>query len=128
MCTRGISYRGRERGLLTCYPDTDLAIAKKLMEAKGIKQLPVVKRGGGFQRERRRRIGAILYYDSILYCLRLKSQSFLPLGYYILCLCHSEYMEFPFHSFFPSCKKQYFKAMLMNFLSFFFLYVHAGRR
>ncbi|KAE9456517.1 hypothetical protein C3L33_11471, partial [Rhododendron williamsianum] len=70
MCTRGISYRGRERGLLTCYPDTDLAIAKKLMEAKGIKQLPVVKRGGGFQRERRRRIGAILYYDSILYCLR----------------------------------------------------------
>lgn len=70
MCTRGISYRGRERGLLTCYLDTDLAIAKKLMEAKGIKQLPVVKRGGGFQRERRRIIGAILYYDSILYCLR----------------------------------------------------------
>lgn len=100
MCTRGISYRGRERGLLTCYPDTDLAIAKKLMEAKGIKQLPVVKRGGGFQRERRRRIGAILYYDSILYCLRLKSPSFLPLGYCMLCLCHSEYMEFPFYSFF----------------------------
>lgn len=99
MCTRGISYRGRERGLLTCYLDTDLAIAKKLMEAKGIKQLPVVKRGGGFQRERRRIIGAILYYDSILYCLRLKSQSFLPLGYYMLCLCHSEYMEFPFYSF-----------------------------
>lgn len=87
MCTRGISYRGRERGLLTCYPDTDLAIAKKLMEAKGIKQLPVVKRGGGFQRERRRRIGAILYYDSILYCLRLKSPSFLPLG--IVCFVYA---------------------------------------
>ncbi|KAI8010665.1 Chloride channel protein CLC-f [Camellia lanceoleosa] len=53
ICTRGISYRGRERGLLTCYPDTDLAIAKKLMEARGIKQLPVVKRGGEFQRERK---------------------------------------------------------------------------
>ncbi|GFS45236.1 chloride channel F [Actinidia rufa] len=65
ICTRGISYRGQERGLLTCYPDTDLAIAKKLMEAKGIKQLPVVKRGGDFHRERKRRIFAILYYDSI---------------------------------------------------------------
>ncbi|KAI3684991.1 hypothetical protein L6452_34221 [Arctium lappa] len=44
VCTRGIRYRGRKWGLLTCYPDTDLAIAKKLMEAKGIKQLPVVER------------------------------------------------------------------------------------
>ncbi|KAI8011182.1 putative amino acid permease 7 [Camellia lanceoleosa] len=70
ICTRGISYRGRERGLLTCYPDTDLAIAKKLMEARGIKQLPVVKRGGEFQRERKHRIVAILYYDSIWNCLR----------------------------------------------------------
>ncbi|XP_052207401.1 chloride channel protein CLC-f isoform X3 [Diospyros lotus] len=70
ICTRGISYRGQERGLLTCYPDTDLAIAKKLMEAKGVKQLPVVKRGGDFQRERKRRIVAILYYDSIWSCLR----------------------------------------------------------
>ncbi|XP_024965217.1 chloride channel protein CLC-f-like, partial [Cynara cardunculus var. scolymus] len=26
ICTRGINYRGRKRGLLTCYPDTDLAI------------------------------------------------------------------------------------------------------
>ncbi|KAI8011539.1 Chloride channel protein CLC-f [Camellia lanceoleosa] len=70
ICTRGISYRGRERGLLTCYPDTDLAISKKLMEARGIKQLPVVKRGGEFQRERKHRIVAILYYDSIWNCLR----------------------------------------------------------
>ncbi|CAK9157813.1 unnamed protein product [Ilex paraguariensis] len=68
--TRGINYRGRECGLLTCYPDTDLGIAKQLMEAKGIKQLPVVKRGGDFQKERKRRIVAILYYDSILNCLR----------------------------------------------------------
>uniref|UniRef100_A0A5B6YJ89 Chloride channel protein n=1 Tax=Davidia involucrata TaxID=16924 RepID=A0A5B6YJ89_DAVIN len=68
--TRGISYRGQERGLLTCYPDTDLAIAKKLMEAKGIKQLPVVKRGGEFHRTRKRRIVAILYYDSIWNTLR----------------------------------------------------------
>ncbi|THF95425.1 hypothetical protein TEA_023035 [Camellia sinensis var. sinensis] len=70
ICTRGISYRGRERGLLTCYPDTDLAIAKKLIEAKGIKQLPVVKHGGEFQRQRKHRIVAILYYDSIWNCLR----------------------------------------------------------
>nr|GEV18716.1 chloride channel protein CLC-f-like [Tanacetum cinerariifolium] len=53
VCTRGISYRGRKRGLLTCYPDTDLAIAKKLMEAKGIKQLPVVQRAVDFQEERK---------------------------------------------------------------------------
>ncbi|KAL2495778.1 Chloride channel protein CLC-f [Forsythia ovata] len=69
ICTRGISYRGRERGLLICYPDTDLVIAKQLMEAKGIKQLPVVKRGGG-ARERKRRVVAILYYDSIWNFLR----------------------------------------------------------
>ena len=73
ICTRGISYRGQERGLLTCYPDTDLAIAKKLMEAKGIKQLPVVKRGGDLHRERKRRIFAILYYESIWNRLRLSS-------------------------------------------------------
>ncbi|CAL5405186.1 unnamed protein product [Camellia sinensis] len=70
ICTRGISYRGRERGLLTCYPDNDLGIAKQLMEAKGIKQLPVVKRGGDFQRETKRRIVAILYYDSVWSSLR----------------------------------------------------------
>lgn len=67
VCTQGISYRGRARGLLTCYPDTDLAIAKELMEAKGIKQLPVIKRG---REPRRRRIAAILHYDSIWICLR----------------------------------------------------------
>ncbi|KAK9080722.1 hypothetical protein SSX86_000480 [Deinandra increscens subsp. villosa] len=70
VCTRGISYHGRKRGLLTCYPDTDLAIAKMLMEAKGIKQLPVVQRAVDFQEERKRRIVAILYYHSIWNCLR----------------------------------------------------------
>ncbi|MFS7963814.1 putative CBS domain, chloride channel, voltage gated, chloride channel, core [Helianthus anomalus] len=70
VCTRGINYRGRKRGLLTCYPDTDLAIAKKLMEAKGIKQLPVVQRAVDFQEERKRRIVGILYYHSIWNCLR----------------------------------------------------------
>ncbi|GAB4845834.1 hypothetical protein Ancab_024838 [Ancistrocladus abbreviatus] len=65
VCTRRIGYRGRERGVLTCYPDTELATAKDLMEAKGIKQLPVVQRGGNSHRERRRRIVALLCYDSI---------------------------------------------------------------
>ncbi|XVF03512.1 hypothetical protein REPUB_Repub05bG0001300 [Reevesia pubescens] len=70
ICTRGINYRGQERGLLTCYPDTDLAIAKELMEAKGIKQLPVVKRGGEPHKGRKRRIVALLHYESIWNCLR----------------------------------------------------------
>lgn len=70
VCTRGMSYRGRARGLLTCYPDTDLASAKELMEAKGIKQLPVVKRGGEPKKERKRSIVAILHYDSIWNFLR----------------------------------------------------------
>ncbi|XP_024965121.1 chloride channel protein CLC-f-like isoform X1 [Cynara cardunculus var. scolymus] len=70
ICTRGINYRGRKRGLLTCYPDTDLAIAKKLMEAKEIKQLPVVQHVVDFQEERKRRVVAILYYHSIWSCLR----------------------------------------------------------
>lgn len=70
ICTRRISYRGRERGLLTCYPDTDLAIAKELMEAKGIKQLPVIKHSRELQRRRKQRIVAILHYDSIWNCLR----------------------------------------------------------
>ncbi|XVF70997.1 hypothetical protein PTKIN_Ptkin11bG0206600 [Pterospermum kingtungense] len=70
VCTRGISYRGQDRGLLTCYPDTDLAIAKELMEAKGIKQLPVVKRGGEPHKGRKRRIVAVLHYESIWNCLR----------------------------------------------------------
>lgn len=70
VCTREIRYRGQVRGLLTCYPDTDLAIAKDLMEAKGIKQLPVVKRSGGSQKDWKRRVVAILHYDSIWICLR----------------------------------------------------------
>ncbi|KAF9587206.1 hypothetical protein IFM89_039565 [Coptis chinensis] len=70
ICTRGIHYRGRERGLLTCYPDTDLTIAKELMEAKGIKQLPVVRRGGDQRKEWKRRVIALLHYDSIWRCLR----------------------------------------------------------
>ncbi|KAI4307529.1 hypothetical protein L6164_030705 [Bauhinia variegata] len=70
VCTRGMNYRGRERGLLTCYPDTSLAMAKELMEARGIKQLPVVKRGGEPGRERKRRLVALLHYDSLWNCVR----------------------------------------------------------
>lgn len=71
VCTRGISYRGQECGLLICYPDTDLAIAKELMEAKGINQLPVVKRGGREpQKGRKRRVVGLLYYDSIWNSIR----------------------------------------------------------
>ncbi|CAL9102913.1 unnamed protein product [Musa textilis] len=68
--TRGLQYRSRENGLLTCFPDTDLTTAKQLMEAKGIKQLPVVKRGGGRRNDRKRRLVGLLYYDSIGHCLR----------------------------------------------------------
>ncbi|CAN1197208.1 Chloride channel protein CLC-f [Linum perenne] len=71
VCTRGISYRGQLRGLLTCYPDTKLATAKELMEAKGIKQLPVVKHGRGSWKERKRRIVAILHYDAVWNYVRL---------------------------------------------------------
>lgn len=70
VCTRGITYRGQERGILTCYPDTDLAIAKELMEDEGIKQLPVVKHGREPLKERKQIIVAALHYDSILQCLR----------------------------------------------------------
>ena len=69
--TRGFQYQGSERGLPTCFPDTDLTTAKNLMEARGIKQLPVVKRGVGHKTERRRKLVALLYYDSIGHCLRL---------------------------------------------------------
>ncbi|KAL4558944.1 hypothetical protein LXL04_037149 [Taraxacum kok-saghyz] len=68
VCTRGISYRGRKRGLVTCYPDTDLAIAKKLMEAKEVKQLPVVQHHAAF--DRKPTVVAILYYHSVWNCLR----------------------------------------------------------
>ncbi|KAA3472576.1 chloride channel protein CLC-f-like isoform X1 [Gossypium australe] len=70
VCTRGISYRGQERALLTCYPETNLAIAKVLMEAKEIKQLPVVKSSGEPRKGRKRRIVGVLYYESIWNCLR----------------------------------------------------------
>lgn len=70
VCTRGISYRGQSRGLLTCYPDTNLSIANELMEAKGIEQLPVVKQCRGSLKERKRKIVAILHYDSLRSCLR----------------------------------------------------------
>ncbi|KAL5972302.1 hypothetical protein ACLOJK_041555 [Asimina triloba] len=69
VCTRGMLYQGRERGLLTCYPDTDLEIAKELMEAKGVKQLPVVRRGGNTGKERKRRVVGLLHYESIWHCL-----------------------------------------------------------
>uniref|UniRef100_A0ACD5Z4S4 Uncharacterized protein n=1 Tax=Avena sativa TaxID=4498 RepID=A0ACD5Z4S4_AVESA len=68
--TRGFQYQGSERGLLTCFPDTDLTTAKNLMEARGIKQLPVVKRGVGHRTEEKRKLIALLYYDSIGHCLR----------------------------------------------------------
>lgn len=69
--TRGFQYEGNERGLLTCFPDTDLTTAKNLMEARGIKQLPVVKRGVGHRTEGKRKLIALLHYDSIGHCLRL---------------------------------------------------------
>ncbi|CAI0540926.1 unnamed protein product [Linum tenue] len=84
VCTRGINYHGQLRGLLTCYPDTNLATARELMEAKGIRQLPVVKHGRGSSwKERRRRIVAILHYDAILNYIRFvlagfRSQNLCP--------------------------------------------------
>ncbi|XP_078165479.1 chloride channel F [Carex rostrata] len=68
--TRGFQYRGSDRGLLTCFPDTDLTTAKELMEAKGIKQLPVVKRGVGYRTDSKRKPIGLLHYDSIAHCLR----------------------------------------------------------
>ncbi|KAK8490564.1 hypothetical protein V6N13_031734 [Hibiscus sabdariffa] len=70
VCTKGISYRGQERGVLTCFPETDLAMARELMEASGVKQLPVVKRGREPRKGRKRRVVAILHYNSIWNCLR----------------------------------------------------------
>ncbi|XP_074558662.1 chloride channel protein CLC-f-like [Curcuma longa] len=67
---RGIQHRDRETGLIICFPDTDLTTAKQLMEAKGIKQLPVVKRGGVRGNNGKRKIVGLLYYDSIGHCLR----------------------------------------------------------
>ncbi|XP_020526067.1 chloride channel protein CLC-f isoform X2 [Amborella trichopoda] len=69
-CTRRIRYRGSERGLLVCYPDMELLTARELMEARGINQLPVVRRGSELRKERRRRVVALLSYDLIGHCLR----------------------------------------------------------
>ncbi|KAI4320870.1 hypothetical protein MLD38_034309 [Melastoma candidum] len=69
-CTRKVSYRGQERGIFTCYPDADLETAKEIMEAKGVKQLPVVKRGGDPHKERKRRVVGMVYYDEITGFLR----------------------------------------------------------
>ncbi|KAI0503983.1 hypothetical protein KFK09_014930 [Dendrobium nobile] len=68
--TRGFQYRGVERGILTCFPDTDLTIAKELMEAKGIKQLPVVARCRETINYGKRRLVGLLNYDAIERCLR----------------------------------------------------------
>ncbi|KAG8072167.1 hypothetical protein GUJ93_ZPchr0006g43141 [Zizania palustris] len=68
--TRGFQHQGNDRGLLTCFPDTDLTTAKNLMEARGIKQLPVVKRGVGHSTDGKRKLVAILHYYSIGHCLR----------------------------------------------------------
>ncbi|MQM19165.1 hypothetical protein Taro_052165, partial [Colocasia esculenta] len=73
ICTRGIDYHGSERGLLTCFMDTDLTTAKQLMEAKDVKQLPVVRRGGNQRRDRKRKLLGLLQYDSITQCLRMKT-------------------------------------------------------
>ncbi|KAL0916011.1 hypothetical protein M5K25_013487 [Dendrobium thyrsiflorum] len=68
--TRGFQYRGVERGILTCFPDTDLTIAKELMEAKGIKHLPVVARCREARNYGKRRLVGLLNYDAIERCLR----------------------------------------------------------
>nr|CAB3481335.1 unnamed protein product [Digitaria exilis] len=68
--TRGFQFHGNERGLVTCFPDTDLSTAKVLMEVKGIKQLPVVKRGAGRRNDGRRKVLGLLHYDAIGWCLR----------------------------------------------------------
>lgn len=70
VCTRRINYRGHERGILVCYPDTDLMMAKEIMEARGIKQLPVVTRGGERRQERGHTLLGLLCHDGIPNCLR----------------------------------------------------------
>jgi CBS domain-containing protein len=70
VCTKKISYRGQERGLLTCYPDATVGVAKELMEARGVKQLPVVKRGEVIHKGKRRKLLGLLHYDSIWTFLR----------------------------------------------------------
>lgn len=70
ICTRRIRYRGHERRILICYPDTDLMMAKEIMEARGIKQLPVVTRLGERRQEQGRKLVGLLYYDAIPDCVR----------------------------------------------------------
>lgn len=81
--TRGFQYRGVERRILTCFPDTDLTIAKELMEAKGIKQLPVVARCRETRNDGKRRLVGLLYYDAIERCLRLVAFQLLMLACYM---------------------------------------------
>ncbi|CAA7015455.1 unnamed protein product [Microthlaspi erraticum] len=70
VCTKKISYRGQERGLLTCYPDATVGVAKELMEARGVKQLPVVKRGEVTHKGKKRKLLGLVHYDSIWTFLR----------------------------------------------------------
>uniref|UniRef100_A0A1J3G8N1 Chloride channel protein n=1 Tax=Noccaea caerulescens TaxID=107243 RepID=A0A1J3G8N1_NOCCA len=70
VCTKKISYRGQERGLLTCYPDATVGVAKELMEARGVKQLPVVKRGEVTHKGKKSKLLGLLHYDSIWTFLR----------------------------------------------------------
>uniref|UniRef100_A0A1J3IUQ3 Chloride channel protein n=1 Tax=Noccaea caerulescens TaxID=107243 RepID=A0A1J3IUQ3_NOCCA len=70
VCTKKISYRGQERGLLTCYPDATVGVAKELMEARGVKQLPVVKRGEVTHKGKKNKLLGLLHYDSIWTFLR----------------------------------------------------------
>ncbi|CAN7018539.1 hypothetical protein IGI04_021304 [Brassica rapa subsp. trilocularis] len=70
VCTKKITYRGQERGLLTCYPDATVGVAKELMEARGVKQLPVVKRGEASHKGKKRKVVGLLHYDSIWTFLR----------------------------------------------------------
>ncbi|KAG2292345.1 hypothetical protein Bca52824_039014 [Brassica carinata] len=70
VCTKKITYRGQERGLITCYPDTTVGVAKELMEARGVKQLPVVKRGEVSHKGKKRNLLGLLHYDSIWTFLR----------------------------------------------------------
>ncbi|EPS65023.1 hypothetical protein M569_09754, partial [Genlisea aurea] len=69
MLTSRPGREGSGGGVLVCYSDTDLAMAKQVMEAKGIKQLPVVKRAVEGDRKRRVVTG-IVYYDFIWDCVR----------------------------------------------------------
>ncbi|PKA51354.1 Chloride channel protein CLC-f [Apostasia shenzhenica] len=68
--TQLFQHRVGESAIMACFPDTDLTTAKALMEAKGIKQLPVVQRGTYHRNRRKRRVVGLLKYNSIDHCLR----------------------------------------------------------